>query len=96
MDMGVLGSLFLLVVQMKYLKSLKIKKISSTTVAVLGAGVMGLTTAYDLLEKGYEVHIYSEKWSPNLTSNVAAGSWTPHSPFKKLLHRKETILSTFA
>lgn len=47
------------------------------TVAVLGAGVIGLTTAYDLLEKGYDVRIYAAEWSPNLTSNVAAGIWTP-------------------
>ncbi len=46
-------------------------------VAILGAGVIGLTTAYDLLAKGYEVHIYSNEWSPNLTSNIAAGIWTP-------------------
>lgn len=52
---------------------------SSKTVAILGAGVAGLTTAYDLLEKGYEVHVYSDAWSPHLTSNVAAGIWTPLS-----------------
>lgn len=46
-------------------------------VAILGAGVAGLTTAYELLELGYEVTIYSESWSPNLTSNVAAGIWSP-------------------
>ncbi len=49
----------------------------SRTVAVLGAGVAGLATAYDLLDQGYEVHIYSDEWSPNLTSNVAAGIWSP-------------------
>jgi D-amino-acid oxidase len=53
--------------------------ISSKSIAVLGAGVIGLTTAYDLLERGYEVHIYSEDWSPNLTSNVAVGIWSPLS-----------------
>lgn len=51
----------------------------SKTVAVLGAGVVGLTTAYDLLAKGYEVHIYADEWSPNLTSNIAAGIWSPLS-----------------
>jgi hypothetical protein len=47
------------------------------TVAILGAGAIGLAVAYDLLEHGYEVHLYSDNWSPNLTSNVAAGIWTP-------------------
>jgi hypothetical protein len=51
--------------------------ISSKVVAVLGGGVVGLATTYDLLEKGYEVHLYSDKWSPNLVSNVAEGCWTP-------------------
>lgn len=49
------------------------------TVAVLGAGVIGLATAYDLLAKGYEVHLYADEWSPHLTSNVAAGIWSPLS-----------------
>jgi FAD dependent oxidoreductase len=59
------------------LEILEDHKIFSTTVAILGAGVVGLTTAYDLLEKGYDVHIYADEWSPNLTSDVAAGIWTP-------------------
>ncbi len=49
----------------------------SKTVAILGAGVAAMTTAYDLLNQGYEVHVYSEDWIPNLTSNVAAGIWSP-------------------
>jgi D-amino-acid oxidase len=53
------------------------QKPASKVVAVLGAGVIGLATAYDLLDQGFEVHIYSDNWSPNLTSNVAAGIWTP-------------------
>ena len=70
------------------------QKTSSKIVAVLGAGVIGLATAYDLLEKGYEVHIYSDQWNPNLTSNVAAGIWTPLSfpsdipEEKKSLHQR--------
>ena len=76
------------------LEILSSKNHPSKTIAVLGAGVAGLTTAYDLLEKGYEVHIYSEHWNPHLTSNVAAGSWTPLlfpkdiPDEKKLLHQK--------
>lgn len=53
------------------------QKSSTEVVAVLGAGVIGLATAYDLLEKGYEVHLYADEWTPNLTSNVGAGIWTP-------------------
>lgn len=72
------------------LEILNNQKNSSKTIAVLGAGVVGLATAYDLLEKGYEVHIYSEKWNPNLTSNVAAGSWTPPSlPSDMSLEKKQ-------
>ncbi len=59
------------------------QKVSSKIVAVFGAGVVGLATAYDLLEKGYKFALYSEQWNPDLTSNVAAGSWTPLSfPFR--------------
>lgn len=66
----------------------------SKIVAVLGAGVVGLTTAYDLLELGYDVRIYSDDWIPNLTSNVAAGIWSPLafpsdiSEEKKMLHQR--------
>lgn len=76
------------------LEILENQKSSSKTVAILGAGVVGLTTAYDLLEKGYEVHIYANEWSPNLTSNVAAGIWSPLSfpsdipEEKKKLHQR--------
>ncbi|MFN0064692.1 MAG: FAD-dependent oxidoreductase [Chlamydiales bacterium] len=64
---------------------------ASKTVAILGAGVVGLTAAYDLLEKGYEVQIYSDKWSPNLTSNVAAGIWSPLSFPKDLSEEKKQL-----
>lgn len=47
------------------------------TVAVLGAGAVGLTTAYELLLAGYEVSIYADAFSPFLTSNVAAAVWSP-------------------
>ncbi len=69
-------------------------KIISKVVAVLGGGVIGLATAYDLLEKGYEVHLYAEQWYPELTSCVAAGIWTPLdypesiSAENKILHKR--------
>ncbi|VVC76395.1 putative D-amino-acid oxidase [Aquicella siphonis] len=42
-------------------------------IAVLGAGIIGITTAYDLLAQGCRVNIYADAFSPHLTSNVAAG-----------------------
>lgn len=47
------------------------------TVAILGAGVIGLATAYDLMAQGYTVHIYAQDFPPHTTSNVAAGIWSP-------------------
>lgn len=61
----------------------------SKSVAILGAGVAGLITAYDLLKRGYEVHLYADQWPPHLTSHVAAGIWTPLSFPKDLSEEKK-------
>lgn len=45
-------------------------------IAVLGAGVMGLTVATLLREAGFEVSIYAEALS-GTTSEVAGGQWAP-------------------
>lgn len=45
-------------------------------VAVLGAGVMGLTCAQLLTHAGYLVTVYAEKLK-NITSDVAGGQWAP-------------------
>lgn len=47
------------------------------TIAILGAGIIGLTTAYLLIEKGYKVHIIAAKTTPHTTSDVAAAVWGP-------------------
>jgi len=47
-------------------------------VIVIGAGVIGLTTAYLLAKKGYFVEIYSKKYFPNIVSGVAAAMWNPY------------------
>lgn len=46
-------------------------------VAVLGAGVMGMTAAALLLEQGYHVTLYSDRFTPDTTSDVAGGQWAP-------------------
>lgn len=45
--------------------------------AVIGAGVIGLTQAYQLLQEGYDVSLYAQTLSPRTTSDVAAGIWAP-------------------
>lgn len=49
--------------------------------AVLGCGVMGLTTARLLQDRGWEVTIYARDLPPHTTSDVAGGQWTPVSVF---------------
>jgi D-amino-acid oxidase len=53
--------------------------------AVIGAGVSGLTCALRLLENGHIVTIYSNKFSPNTVSDVAAAILYPFLsyPIKK-------------
>ncbi|MDE2363371.1 MAG: FAD-binding oxidoreductase [Hyphomicrobiales bacterium] len=46
-------------------------------VAVLGAGVMGLTVATCLRELGLAVALYAKAFHPFTTSNVAGGQWAP-------------------
>ena len=48
-------------------------------VAVIGAGVMGLTAATLLAEANpkIEVTVYADKFTPNTTSDVAGGQWSP-------------------
>lgn len=46
-------------------------------IAVLGAGVVGLTTALELLSRGYKVRIYSDKVAHETTSSIAGALWLP-------------------
>jgi|GEM_PF-2455675 hypothetical protein len=50
---------------------------SIQSIAIIGAGVIGLATAHELLQHGYQVRIYADKFSPELTSNIAAGIISP-------------------
>jgi len=50
-------------------------------VAVIGSGMMGLTSARLLQEAGWKVTIYTRDPFRHTTSNVGAGQWAPTSVF---------------
>jgi glycine/D-amino acid oxidase-like deaminating enzyme len=52
-------------------------------VAVLGAGVMGLSTALLAQEAGFPVTIYTKALPPDTTSNIAGGQIMPFSVYKE-------------
>ena len=47
--------------------------------AVLGSGVVGLTTARQLQRRGFAVTIYAASVPPDVTSNFSLAAWTPTS-----------------
>jgi len=56
-------------------------------VAVVGAGVSGLTCGVILAEAGYEVEILAEGTGPRITSGAAAAVWFPYDaePLEKVI-----------
>ena len=52
-------------------------KIEARECAVVGCGVVGLSTARLLQQRGYTVSIYTKAMPPDTTSNVAGGLWDP-------------------
>jgi glycine/D-amino acid oxidase-like deaminating enzyme len=47
--------------------------------AVLGSGVVGLTSARELQRHGFDVTIYAAAIPPDTTSNMSLAGWTPTS-----------------
>ena len=47
--------------------------------AVLGSGVVGLTSARELQRHGFDVTIYAASVPPDTTSNMSLAGWTPTS-----------------
>ncbi|HKZ37367.1 MAG TPA: FAD-dependent oxidoreductase, partial [Chryseolinea sp.] len=47
--------------------------------AVMGSGVVGITTARLLQDQGYQVTIYTKALPPLVTSSKATGTWSPAS-----------------
>ncbi|MDG2535343.1 FAD-dependent oxidoreductase [Sphingomonas sp. HITSZ_GF] len=54
----------------------------SSPVAVLGSGIVGLTTARLLQEAGCQVTLYAAALPPHTTSNIAGGQWHPASLYE--------------
>jgi glycine/D-amino acid oxidase-like deaminating enzyme len=52
-------------------------KVETREAAVIGCGVVGLSTARLLQQRGYAVTIYAKAMPPDTTSNVAGGLWDP-------------------
>lgn len=49
--------------------------------AVLGCGILGLSTARLLQRQGWDVTIYARDLPPDTTSNIAGAQWSPASVF---------------
>lgn len=56
---------------------------TATSYAVLGSGVIGLSTARLLQRKGFQVTIYTKELPPETTSNIAGALWFPTSVYDK-------------
>lgn len=47
-------------------------------IAIVGAGVSGLSCAWLLSKNGYDINIFAKAFSPDITSNRAAAFWFPY------------------
>ncbi len=55
----------------------------ASSAAVIGCGIIGITTARILQDRGWNVRIYAASLPPQTTSNVAGAQWTPTVVFSK-------------
>ena len=47
-------------------------------IAIVGAGISGMSAAYLLMQQGHQITIYAKAFSPDITSNKAAAFWFPY------------------
>ena len=78
------------------------ENISDKKVGILGAGIVGIATALELAQKGYEITMYSDKFPDKNktenktlnTSEIAPGYWLPyyyHFKHDRKLHEKRSL-----
>jgi D-amino-acid oxidase len=70
---------------------------SQRPILVLGAGVIGLSTAIRLREAGHPVTIWASELPPHTTSNIAAAIWYPYKayPVERVLGWGARALAVF-
>ncbi|WP_199200463.1 FAD-dependent oxidoreductase [Alkalicaulis satelles] len=56
---------------------------SERSCAVIGSGVIGLTTALMLLRRGHQVTLYADALPPHTTSNIAGAYWGIASLYRR-------------
>ena len=49
----------------------------SDDIAILGSGVVALTTAHKLMDRGYRVHLYTAIYPPIVVANTPGAIWWP-------------------
>ncbi|MEP6464813.1 MAG: FAD-dependent oxidoreductase [Parafilimonas sp.] len=47
-------------------------------IAIIGAGISGLSCAYSLIQKNYSITVFAKAFSPEITSDKAAAFWFPY------------------
>src|SRR4051794_20070281 len=47
-------------------------------IAIVGAGISGLSCAYLLSKKNYDITVFAKAFCPEITSNRAAAFWFPY------------------
>jgi glycine/D-amino acid oxidase-like deaminating enzyme len=48
---------------------------SKKEIAILGSGIIGLTTAHLLADHGWKINVYASQFPPHTTSDIAPGLW---------------------
>lgn len=92
------------VVQLLEQEIVKMRGFTQQPVVVLGAGIIGLSVAHELLDKGYKVTVYAEEFSPNVATSFGQGAVRPFGlgqeqdlvQFKELYHTSLKYFERYA